>query len=382
MTRRQFVVAAGGLASLATADPSSAQVSGRKARVTREAWGALGDGRPVAAFVVTNANGVELRIIEYGGIIVSLRVKDREGRLDDVVHGHDTLAGYLPNPPFFGCIVGRYANRIGKAEFPLDGKKYTLAKNNGENHLHGGVKGWNQALWQGSPFEKAGAAGVILSHVSPDGDEGYPGKVAARVTYTLDDKDALHVLYQATTDKPTVINLSQHSYFNLGGAKAADILGHELVLRADRYTPVDDGLIPTGELAPVKGTPFDFTTPTRIGARIDADNVQIKRGKGYDHNFVVNGEPGKLRLAARVVEPTTGRTLEVMTTEPGVQFYTANFLDGTIKGKGGRSYGRRSAFCLETQHFPDSPNKPSFPTTRLNPGQEFKSETVFTFGAQ
>jgi aldose 1-epimerase len=343
---------------------------------TRATFGTTPDGAPVEVFTLVNRRGMEVRLIEYGAAILALRTPDRSGRFDDVVLGFDTLEGYLGNTPHFGVVVGRYANRIAKARFTLDGKTYQLAANNGPNHLHGGVKGFDRVVWTGAP---AGAGVVRFTRTSPDGEEGYPGTLNVRVMYTLTERNDLIVDYHATTDKPTIINLSQHSYFNLTGG-VRDSLGHELTLDADRYTPVDDTLIPTGELAPVDGTPFDFRKPFAIGARIEEPHPQLKYGRGYDHNFVVRRPGPGLARAARVVEPASGRTLEILTTEPGVQFYAGNFLDGTIKGKEGRVYARRWGFCLETQHFPDSPNHANFPSTVLRPGQEFRSKTVFTFG--
>jgi aldose 1-epimerase len=354
----------------------------RKASVAKSPFGALPDGTAVDLYTLTNAGGVEARVITYGGIIVSLKVPDRAGKLDDVVLGMDTLEGYLKGVPYFGAIVGRYGNRIANARFTIDGQTYKLAVNNGKNALHGGVKGFDKAVWKAEPFERAGEVGLVLSHMSPDGDEGYPGALTVKITYTLTDRNELAFDYEATTDKPTPVNLTQHSYFNLAGAGTGDILGHELTLNADRYTPVDAGLIPTGELAPVESTPFDFRTSTAIGARIDAAHPQIKLGGGYDHNFVLTRQGEGLSLAARVVEPTSGRVMEVTTTEPGVQFYTGNFLDGTITGKGGRVYQKRYGFCLETQHYPDSPNKPSFPSTIVRPGQPYRSKTMFTFSTR
>ena len=281
-------------------------------------------------------------------------------------------------------VVGRYGNRIANGRFTLDGRTYALATNNGPNHLHGGLKGFDKVVWVAEGFERGGSVGVTYRHVSPDGDEGYPGRVEVRVSYTLSPSNELAVDYEATTDRPTPINLTQHSYFNLAGDASGDVLGHQLTIDADRFTPVDATLIPTGELAPVAGTPFDFRQPTTIGARIAADHPQLKTGNGYDHNFVLNGwSPGSsqaLHHAARAVDPGSGRTLDVATTEPGVQFYSGNFLDGTVVGKSGRAYGRRHGFCLETQHFPDSPNHPAFPSTILRPGDTYRSRTVFTFG--
>ena len=351
--------------------------------VSRQPFGKLPDGSAVELFTLTNRNGMEVRAMTYGGIIVSLRVPDRNGRLDDVVLGYETAAEYVANnSPYFGAIVGRYANRIAGGRFTLEGRTYELARNNGPNHLHGGLRGFDKANWKGEPFKNEGGAGVIFTHASPDGDEGYPGTLQVRVTYTLNDRNELSVDYHATSDKPTVLNLTQHSYFNLAGQGTRTVLGHELQINADRYTPVDANLIPTGELAPVEGTPFDFRKPKVMGHAIDAEHQQTGYGRGYDHNFVLNKTGEGARLAARVYEPTSGRTLEVSTTEPGVQFYTGNFLDGTITGKQGRVYARRVGFCLETQHFPDSPNHPSFPSTVLRPRQEFVSRTVMAFGVR
>ena len=346
--------------------------------VKREPFGQMPDGAAVEIFTLRNAAGVEVRAISYGGIITSLRVPDRSGTFDDIVLGFDRLDGYLKDPPFFGAIIGRYGNRIAKGQFTLDGATYELATNNGPNHLHGGNKGFDKVLWTAAPVE--GKNAVTFTRTSPDGEEGYPGNLQVQVTYTLTDQNELIVDYRATTDKATVVNLTQHSYFNLAGQASGDILGHELMLNADRYTPVDGTLIPTGELAPVEGTPFDFRTPTAIGARIGDADPQLKNGQGYDHNWVLNRSGDGLQLAARVVEPKTGRTLEVRTSEPGIQFYSGNFLDGTLTGKQGATYNHRTGFCLETQHFPDSPNHPNFPSTTLRPGEEYRTTTVFTFG--
>ena len=352
----------------------------RKLGVTRAPFGKLPNGTSIEIFTLTNARGVQVKAMTYGGIIQSLRVPDRSGRVDDVVLGFDTLEGYLGDHPYFGAIIGRYGNRIAKAQFTLGGQTYKLAANNGPNHLHGGVKGFDKVPWKAAPAETG--AGVTFTRTSPDGEEGYPGTLAVRVTYTLTDKNELIVEYHATTDKATPVNLTQHSYFNLAGQASGDILGHELMLAADRFTPVDETLIPTGELASVQGTPFDFRQPTAIGARINQDHPQIKLGPGYDHNWVLSRKGTGLQLAARVHEPKTGRTLEVSTTEPGIQFYAGNFLDGKLTGKAGAVYRQRTGFCLETQHFPDSPNKPQFPSTILKPGEEYQSRTVFTFGAR
>jgi aldose 1-epimerase len=343
----------------------------------------LRDGRPVTLYTLTNAHGVEIRAMNYGGIILSIRVPDRKGQLADIALGHDTLEGYIPNPPYLGAIVGRYANRIANGSFTLDGKTYTLPKNNGTNTLHGGVtRTFDKVVWDGEPLK--GKTGVAFSFLSKDGDEGFPGNLKAKVTYTLTDANELVINYEATTDKATPINVSQHSYFNLAGEGNGDILNHEVMINADRFTPVDKNLIPTGELRPVKGTPLDFTTPTKVGSRIDDNYDQLTLAGGYDHNFVINRKSGDkgLVLAARVYEPTSGRMMEVSTTQPAVQFYTGNFLDGTVTGKQGHVYKRRYGLCLETQHYPDSPNHPDFPTTILRPGETFRSKTVFKFSAK
>jgi galactose mutarotase len=350
------------------------------ARVTRSDFGRMPDGTPVDLYTLTNANGMEVRTMTYGGIIVSLKVPDRSGHLGDVVLGYDSLAGYLKSSPYFGAIIGRYGNRIGHARFTLDGTTYRLPANDGANTLHGGTVGFDKVVWDAEPFWGDSGVGVVFTHTSPDGDQGFPGNLAVQVTYTLTNRNALEVDYRAKTDKPTPVNLTQHSYFDLAGAGTGDILSHVLWINADRYTPVDSALIPTGELAPVAGTPFDFRTPTAIGARIGEANEQLRRAGGYDHNFVLNRTGPGLVHAVRVVEPTSGRTLDVYTTQPGLQFYSGNFLDGTITGKGGHVYGHRFGFCLETQHFPDSPNEPDFPSTILRPGEEYSSRTVFAFG--
>ena len=348
-----------------------------KTEVSKQSGGKLPDGTAVEIYTLKDEK-IEARIMTYGGDIISLKAPDRAGKVEDVVLGFDDPAGYYENmhsksAAFFGPIVGRYANRIAHAKFTLDGKEYTLTKNNGENTLHGGPNGFHNHNWAG----KVIADGVELKYLSKDGEEGYPGNCKVTVIYHLTDADELRIDYAASTDKDTVVNLTNHSYFNLKGG--GDILGHQLTLNAETFTPVDSGLIPTGELKPVVGTPFDFRKPTVIGARIEQGDEQLKLGKGYDHNWVLNKKGSELSLAARVEEPETGRVMEVWTTQPGIQFYTGNFLDGTIKGKGGTVYARRSALCLETQHFPDSPNKPKFPSAVLRPGMDFKSTTVYKF---
>ncbi len=376
-----LAAACGGREEGSSPPPGAAPTSG--ATVTQEPFGVMPDGDSVQVFTLTNAHGVQARVITYGAILQSLKVPDRSGALGDVVLGFDDLAGYLGETPYFGALIGRYGNRIGGARFELDGASYVLAANNGPNHLHGGVRGFDKVLWDAEPVQSGSGAGVVFRRTSPAGEEGYPGALTVQVTYTLTDADELVFDYLASTDAPTPVNLTQHSYFNLAGDGSGDVLEHLLTLNASRYTPVDAGLIPTGELAPVEGTPFDFRVPRAIGERIGADDEQIRRGGGYDHNFVLDrGEAGadQMVLAARVEEPTTGRSMEVHTTEPGVQFYSGNFLDGTLTGKGGVVYRRRYGFCLETQHFPDSPNKPGFPSTILRPGEEYRTRTVLEFG--
>jgi aldose 1-epimerase len=354
--------------------------TGGKAKpgIARSAFGKMADGQAIDLYTLTNSSGMQVTLTNYGGHVVSIVVPDRYGKMADVVLGFDHLDGYLATNPFFGALVGRYANRIGKAEFKLDGVEYKLAKNDGPNSLHGGLKGFDKRVWKAHEIAPPHPA-VELTYLSKNGEEGYPGNLSVKVVYTLTDANELRIDYTATTDKDTVLNLTNHSYFNLAGAGNGDILKQVMMINADRFTPIDATLIPTGELRSVAGTPLDFRKPTAIGARIDADDEQLKFGKGYDHNFVINRTGHGLTLAARAVDPASGRVLECFTTQPGVQLYTGNFLDGTIHGKGGKVYGRRSAFCLETQHFPDSPNKPSFPTAELKPGQTYHETTVYKF---
>ena len=349
----------------------------------KQSFGKTPDGQPVDLYVLTNKSGAEASITNYGGAVVSLKVPDRNRKLADVVLGYDNADGYVKDTSFFGALVGRYGNRIGHAQFVLDGKTYTLAKNNGDNSLHGGIKGFNKALWAAKILPAKDGQSLELSYLSKDGEEGFPGNLKVTVIYTLTDTNALKIEYSASTDKKTVVNLTSHGYFNLAGQGSGDILGHLLTIQADQFTPVDSGLIPTGELRDVMDTPFDFRKPTAIGARIDQLDEQLKLGGGYDHNFVLRmpmdrGES----LAARVLEPTSGRVMEVWTTEPGIQFYTGNFLDGKTVGKGGTAYPKRSAFCLETQHFPDSPNHPKFPSVVLNPGDRYHTITTYKFSVE
>jgi aldose 1-epimerase len=346
-----------------------------KTHVDKQAFGHTPEGTPVDLYSLADGK-VEVRVMTYGGIIVSLRAPDRKGKLDDVVLGCDSVEKYVAQTAHFGGIIGRYANRIAHGSFQLDGQTYSIPKNDGDNALHGGIRGFDKVVWGAKQIPD----GVELTYVSKDGDQGFPGTLTTTVRYTLSG-GALRIEYSATTDKDTVLNLTNHSYFNLAGQGKGDILGHVVKIDASRMTPVDATLIPTGELKPVGGTPFDFRTPHAIGEGIDADDPQLHLGHGYDHNFVLDHAPGQLAEAAEVYEPTTGRILRVLTTEPGVQLYTGNFLDGSITGKEGRVYNRRYAICLETQHFPDSPNHPSFPSTELKPRQEFHSVTVFQFSA-
>ena len=348
----------------------------------RESFGQTGGGQAVDIYTLKNGRGAEARITTYGGTVVSLKVPDRAGKLDDVVLGFDDVQGFEKTTTYMGALIGRYANRIAKGRFTLNGKEYTLATNNGENHLHGGVRGFDKVVWKARPLAARGGQALELTYLSKDGEEGYPGNLNVRVVYTLTDANELKIDYHATTDKDTVVNLTNHNYYNLAGQGSGDILGHLLTINAGRFTPTDAGAIPTGELRPVRGTPFDFTRPTAIGARINQDEEQLKLGKGYDHNFVINGRAGTLRLAGRVSEPTTGRVMEVWTTEPGMQLYTGNYLDGSDTGKGGKPYRHRYGFCLETQHYPDSPNRPEFPSTALRRGARFRSTTVYKFSAR
>jgi aldose 1-epimerase len=350
-----------------------------KTKVTSQPFGKMPDGTPIDIYMLTDGP-YEARIATYGGVVVSFKAPDRNGKSDDIVLGFDDLGRYVsifngPGNPFFGAIIGRYANRIAHASFTLDGQKYSLPKNDGDNTLHSGPHGFNNVVWKGKPI----ADGVELTYLSKDGEAGFPGNLTATVRYTLTKGD-LRIEYSATTDKDTVINLTNHSYFNLGGQ--ADILNDEVTIHASRFTPVDSALIPTGELKPVDGTPFDFRKPTPVGARIDADDAQIKLGHGYDHNWVLDSGGKKLALAAEVYDSGSGRVLKVLTDQPGIQFYTGNFLDGTITGRGGKTYTRRSALCLETQHFPDSPNHPDFPTTELKPGGRYHTVTIYSLSTR
>lgn len=348
--------------------------------IEKRPWGQLPDGTPVELYTLRNRHGMEARISNYGGIVVSLKTRDRAGQWGDVVLGYETLAEYLKESPYFGCLIGRYGNRIAKGKFTLNGREYTLAVNNGPNHLHGGIQGFDKKVWRAYAYQSERGPALELRYFSPDGEEGYPGNLAVTALYTLTDDNALRLDYTATCDQDTIVNLTQHSYFNLAGK--GDILGHVVMMPADRFTPVDATLIPTGELRPVAGTPFDFRKPTAIGARINQPDEQLKFGNGYDHNWVFPKKPGELTRLARVTEPTTGRVMEVWSTEPGLQFYTGNFLDGRLTGKGGWVYQFRNGFCMEPQHFPDSPNKPHFPSVVLKPGQVYRNTIIYRFSAR
>ncbi|MGB9601600.1 MAG: aldose epimerase family protein [Limisphaerales bacterium] len=352
-----------------------------RAEIQKISFGQTEEGKNVEQYVLKNNKGMTVKIITYGGIITELLVPDRNGKFNDVVLGFDDLRGYLKGHPYFGAIVGRVANRIAGGKFKLGDKEYTLAKNNGPNHLHGGIKGFDKVVWDAEPIYRSDGVGVKLSYLSPDGEEGYPGNLSVTVVYLLSNDNELKIEYKATTDKETIVNLSNHSYFNLLGAENGLILDHELFINANYYTPVDDTLIPTGEIKPVEGTPLDFRKPTKIGTRIE----QVKVGdnpSGYDHNYVLNGGGVKLDLAAQVYEPTSGRFMEVYTTEPGVQFYSGNFLDSTLTGKKGVVYKKHHGFCLETQHFPDSINHPNFPSVMLKPGQMYTQTTIYKFSTK
>ena len=350
-------------------------------KISKASFGTA-DGQSVNLYTLTNRNGMEARITNYGGIVVSLTAPDRNNKWADIVLGLNDLDSYLKGHPYFGALIGRYGNRIAKGRFTLNGVEYKLAVNNGENHLHGGLKGFDKVVWTAQSMRTKLGPALSLTYLSKDGEEGYPGNLKVKVVYTLTNNNELRIDYTASTDKDTVINLTHHSYFNLAGEGNGDILSHVLKLNASRFIPTDAGSIPTGEIRDVQGTPFDFRKPTAIGARINQDDEQIKFGGGYDHNWVIDGRAGVLRQAATAFEPTSGRVMDVWTTEPGVQFYTGNFLDGTLTGKSGKPYPRRSGFCLETQHYPDSPNQPKFPTTTLRKDAVYRSTTIYRFSSR
>jgi aldose 1-epimerase len=351
----------------------------RDSGIDKTPFGTLANGDRVDLYTLRNGNGIEAKITNYGGIVVSLSAPDRHGDVADVALGFDNLGGYIGNKPYFGALIGRCANRIAGGRFILGNHNYTLTANDGGNHLHGGLRGFDKVLWDARAVRRKAGAALLLRYLSVDGEEGYPGNLVVEVTYTLTGDNALKIEYRAGTDQPTPVNLTNHTYFNLGSAP--DILDHELRLYADRFTPVDASLIPIGEYRSVGGTPFDFRTPTRIGARIGEEDEQLMRAGGYDHNFIVAGKPGRLRVAAEVYERKSGRALRVLTTEPGLQFYSGNFLDGSVIGKNRTAYGHRSGFCLETQHFPDSPNQPHFPSAILMPGVSYRQTTIYQFSA-
>lgn len=376
MTKKQALAIYLMVSSLTLANSMAAA-----AEAQRAAFGELADGTRIGAVVLSNANGVTARIVTLGAAIQALLVPDRDGTSADIVLGYRTAAEYLENPQYFGATVGRYANRIADGRFTLDGRQYSLETNDGPNHLHGGLRGFDKVVWKIESLSDGSPASVVLSYVSPDGDGGYPGTLDVRATYSLNDENELSVEYRATTDKATIVNITNHSYFNLTGeAGGAGVMDHRLTLHADRFTPVDRMLIPTGERLNVSGTPFDFREARAIGLRIrDGSSEQILFGRGYDHNFIVNGADGTLRLAARVEDPRSGRVMELLTTAPGVQFYSGNFLDGSVDGKSDRVYRQGDALCLEPQVFPDAPNKPDFPSARLAPGDTYVNKIVYRF---
>jgi aldose 1-epimerase len=346
--------------------------------ITKKSFGTTPEGKEVTEFTLSNKSGVSLSVINYGGIITRLRVPDRKGVLEDIVLGYDSLSGYVKDSPYFGAIVGRYGNRIANGKFTLDGKEYTLAQNNDGQHLHGGVKGFDKVFWN---IEEAGANKLKLTYRSKDMEEGYPGNLSIEVTYALTDADELKISYTATTDKKTIVNLTQHSYFNLSGNARRDIHDHELTLYSDKFVPVTKVLIPTGELKDVSGSPFDFRTSTAIGARVNEKDQQLAFGRGYDHCWVLSS-PDSMKHAASLYEPVSGRVLEVYTTEPAIQFYCGNFLDGSITGKYNVIYKHRYGLCLETEHYPDSPNQKNFPSTELNPGEVYRTQTTYKFSSR
>jgi len=354
------------------------------ATITRAAWGKMSDGRAISLYTLTNTHGMQVKITTYGGTITSIVVPDNKGQMGDVVLGYNDSADYIKavNNTYFGALIGRYGNRIAKGIFTLDGKTYHLYINNTPNSLHGGHYGFDKKLWSATPFHRRGTVGLTVRYMSKDGEENYPGTLHEKVVYTLTNDNSLQLQYTATTDKDTVLNLTSHAYFNLAGAGNGNILDHFMMINADRYTPITKNLIPTGELATLSGTPLDFRKATPIGARIDKDNVQLKNAGGYDHNFVLNQQGQGVRLGARVSCPRSGRVMEVWTDQPGLQFYSGNFLNGTNIGKGGKVYNKHYGFCLEAQHYPDSPNEPKFPTTELKPGQVYHQTTIYKFSVQ
>lgn len=350
-------------------------------KVVKDTFGILEDGKTVFRYTLKNEHGLEMQVINYGGIITSFKVPDKNGTLEDIVLGYDSLSQYLKSSPYFGALIGRYGNRIAKGKFKIDGTEYTVAGNNNGQHLHGGLKGFDKVYWDIEPVESSEGKALKLTYVSKDGEEGYPGTLTTEVIYTLTNNDEWKIDYKATTDKKTIINLTQHTYFNLTGNTSGDILGHELYLKADEFVPVDKVLIPTGKLEIVKNTPFDFTVATSVGKRINEKHPQLTNGLGYDHCWVLSSKDS-VKLAGSLYEPTSGRMMEVYTTEPGIQFYSGNFLDGTLTGKGGVAYKKHYGLCLETEHYPDSPNQPSFPSTVLEPGATYQTHTTYRFSVK
>lgn len=350
--------------------------------ITSKSFGTTTNGTKVTLYTLTNGKGASATISNYGGIVTSLKMPDRNGKFSDIVLGFKTLPEYEAKSPYFGCLVGRYGNRIAEGQFTLDGKTYQLARNNNGQSLHGGLKGFDKVVWEATPLLTKQGPSLQLTYISKDGEEGYPGTLTVTATYTLTEKNELKLVYRATTDKKTIVNLTHHSYFNLAGQGSGEILDHIVTLKSDRFTPVDKNLITTGKITSVKGTPFDFRKPTAIGARINAKDEQLKFAKGYDHNWVAAKLPGKLGVVARVEDPKSGRVMEVLSTEPGLQFYTGNFLDGTLTGKGGKIYNFRTGFCIEPQHYPDSPNHKNFPSVVLKPGQTYKNTIIYRFSTK
>ncbi|ULC58031.1 galactose mutarotase [Flaviramulus sp. BrNp1-15] len=350
--------------------------------IEKSEFGKTEDGTAIEQYTLINANGVEMNVITYGGRITSLKVPNKEGKLENVVLGFDNIEDYQKDNPFFGALIGRFGNRIAKGKFTLEGVEYTLATNDGSNHLHGGVNGFDRVVWTATPIEGKENSSLKLTYMSKDGEEGYPGNLNVSVIYKLTKDNAVEVTYEATTDKATVLNLTQHAYFNLTGDFSKDILNHDVVIDADAYLPVDATLIPTGEIRKVEGTPFDFNSAKKIGKEINVDNEQLKRGQGYDHCWVLNGEKGNMRFVASAYDETSGRFMEILSEEPAIQFYTGNFLDGTLPMPNGGNYDHRTGFCLETQHYPDSPNQKDFPSTVLKPGETYSTKTIFKFSTK
>ncbi|SDB34281.1 aldose 1-epimerase [Flavobacteriaceae bacterium MAR_2010_188] len=354
----------------------------RKQTIEKSSFGIGEDSTAIEQYTLKNENGVELNVITYGGRITSLKLPDKNGDLENVVLGFDNIKDYQKENPYFGALIGRYGNRIAKGKYTLDGQEYKLATNDGSNHLHGGVNGFDKVVWKAEPMEDGDNSSIKLTYMSQDNEEGYPGNLDVTVIYTLTNDNEIKVSYKAIADKATVVNLTQHAYFNLSGDFSKEILDHEVVVDADEYLPVDETLIPTGEIRKVKGTPFDFNSAKKIGEEINADNEQLKRGKGYDHCWVLNGEAGNERFVASAYDEYSGRSMEIFTDQPAIQFYTGNFLDGTLRSPNGGTYAHRTGFCLETQHYPDSPNQQAFPTTVLKPGETYETKTIFKFSVK